>query len=166
MRSVDGCTTAAAIGDVIALLPLWTFLLLQRRVPAVAYVFLFPVFLWFLLGGFNLEGNMQAEDELSEETQVWLQQVEDEQHAIMALGFVKGVAFYYGETANLCKVMATLWCCWSGGKLKRVTVAHMCEHVCTCVSMCEHAVIYRFGVLFRYAVRASQNPVSTSTGSP
>mmetsp|Transcript_26221 Transcript_26221/g.83283 ORF Transcript_26221/g.83283 Transcript_26221/m.83283 type:complete len:151 (-) Transcript_26221:45-497(-) len=115
MRSVDGCTTAAAIGDVIALLPLWTFLLLQRRVPAVAYVFLFPVFLWFLLGGFNLEGNMQAEDELSEETQVWLQQVEDEQHAIMALGFVKGVAFYYGETANLCKVMATLRCCWSGG---------------------------------------------------
>ena len=34
----------------------------------------------------------------------------------------------------------------------------MCEHVCTCVSMCEHAVIYRFGVLFRYAVTCLEPP--------
>ena len=34
----------------------------------------------------------------------------------------------------------------------------MYEHVCTCVSMCEHAVIYRFGVPFRYAVTCLEPP--------
>ena len=44
------------------------------------------------------------------------------------------------------------------------------QHVWTCVSMCGHAVIYRFGVhtgyLFGIRSPASQSPVSTSPGSP
>ena len=59
----------------------------------------------FLLGGFNLEGNVVVLDdpdmhEQSEWTEQFLLQVEEEKRAIEELPFVKSVGFTYGETAN------------------------------------------------------------------
>ena len=87
--------------------------------PRVAQTWTGPVFLCifivFLLGGFNLEGNVINEPDLhaqSEMTEQWLLQVEEEKRAIEELPFVRCVSFTYGETANANKVLATVSCCW------------------------------------------------------
>lgn len=108
---VDGCRTAVRA-------VLW-----QRKSLSVVGLVFLCVFVEFLRGGFNLEGNM--EQPLTEEAELWLAAVEAEQRAIEALPFVKSVTFTYGETANLCKVLGTVWCCWqpSRGSFKQVAVA-------------------------------------------
>ena len=81
----------------------------RKSLTVVGLVFL-CVFIEFLRSGFNLEGNM--EEPLTEEAELWLAAVEEEQRAIEALPFVKSVSFHHGDTANLCQVLATVWCCW------------------------------------------------------
>ena len=87
------------------------------------------IFIMFLLGGFNLEGNVVVLDdpdmhEQSEWTEQFLLQVEEEKRAIEELPFVKSVGFTYGETANANKVLATVWCCWEASRLfKQIAMA-------------------------------------------
>ena len=89
----------------------------MRPLRTTAFVFL-CLFVVFLLSGFNLEGNMQPEMEAGNETlpadDEWLLQVEAEKRGLEELPYVKEVGFVYGDTANLCKVLATVWCCWDG----------------------------------------------------
>ena len=60
------------------------------------------------------------------EAEVWLQQVEEQKRLIEALPVVKRLDFFCDDdNQNLNKVEATLWCCWAGGRLKRVKEA--CE---------------------------------------
>ena len=55
------------------------------------------------------------------ETEVWLQQVEEQKRLIEALPVVKRLDFFCDDNnQNLNKVEATLWCCWAGGRLKRI----------------------------------------------
>jgi hypothetical protein len=88
----------------------------MRPLRTTAFVFL-CLFVVFLLSGFNLEGNMQPEMEAGNETlpadDEWLLQVEAEKRGLEELPYVKEVGFVYGDTANLCKVLATVWCCCS-----------------------------------------------------
>ena len=84
------------------------------------------IFVVFLLGGFNLEGNMVDEAEPhapSEWTEQFQEQVAEEQRAVEALPFVKSVGFTYGGTANANKVLATVWCCWEGRSLLQLMAA-------------------------------------------
>ena len=103
-------------------------MMLRRPLKTTVAVFL-CIFIVFLLSGFNLEGNVDTAT--GKQTQVpanedpWVLAVEAEKRAIEEMAFVKEVRFNYGHTANLCKVFATVWCCWDSGsrKLKKVTVA-------------------------------------------
>ena len=63
---------------------------------------------------------------LSDAVKQWLLALEEQVRLIDALPFVRtgSVTFYESDkAANLNKVEATTWCCWSGGKAKRVMVA-------------------------------------------
>lgn len=102
--------------------------MLRTPLKITTVVFL-CMFIVFLSSGFNLEGNMDIDMEkqtqpLADDDQ-WLLDVEAETRAIEEMPFVKAVSFNYGETANSCKVFATLWCCWDSGRksLRKVPVA-------------------------------------------
>jgi len=99
----------------------WAAMRPRKSLTVVGLVFL-CIFIQFLRGGFNLEGNM--EEPLTEEAELWLAAVEAEQRAIEALPFVKSVGYTYGEIANNAKVLATVWCCWqpSRSSFKQVAV--------------------------------------------
>ena len=64
---------------------------------------------------------------LTEETEQWLAAVDEERRAIEALPFVKSVCFNYGDTANLCKVLGTVWCCWQSSRASFKQVAVACH---------------------------------------
>ena len=105
----------------------WAVRLPRMRLTVTAFVFM-CVFTLFLRRGFNLEGNM--EEPLTEEAEQWLVAVEEEQRAIDKLPFVKSVGFSYHDTANLSKVVATVWCCWESSRssFKQVKVGLHLEH--------------------------------------
>ena len=121
---VLSCVALPTVGIVPALLWLLSVGLLSAARSLVgwrdwrwrsSYLVFMSVFIFFLMSGFNLEGNMDMECNeqlLSEDHENWVQAVEAEQRAIEELPFVKSVAFHYGNTANDCKVLATVWCCW------------------------------------------------------
>ena len=92
--------------------------MLRKPLKTTVAVFL-CIFIVFLLSGFNLEGNMDRD---ATDDNQWLLAAEAETRAIEEMPFVKEVSFNYGETANECKVFATLWCCWDSGRksLKKV----------------------------------------------
>ena len=102
--------------------------MLRRPLKTTVAVFL-CIFIVFLLSGFNLEGNMDMDAEKQTQPPAdddqWLLAVEAEKRAIEEMPFVKDVTFHYGETANLCKVFGTVWCCWDNGsrRLKKVCVS-------------------------------------------
>jgi hypothetical protein len=73
----------------------WAVMRPRKSLTAVGLVFL-CIFIQFLRGGFNLEGNM--EEQLTEEAEMWLAAVEAEHRAIEALPFVKSV----GCRSTLC----------------------------------------------------------------
>ena len=101
--------------------------MLRRPLKTTVAVFL-CIFIVFLLSGFNLEGNMDIDMETQAaqpaEDEAWLLAVEAKKHAIEQLPYVKAVTFSYGETANLCKVFASVWCCWENSRrtFKQVAV--------------------------------------------
>ena len=58
------------------------------------------------------------------EQDIWLLELEEAKRLVEALRVVKSVElFFHDATPNLNKVEATLWCCWSSGRPKRVQVA-------------------------------------------
>lgn len=58
------------------------------------------------------------------EQDAWLLELEEAKRLIEALRVVKSVElFFHDADPNLNKVEATLWCCWSSGRLKRVKMA-------------------------------------------
>jgi hypothetical protein len=62
--------------------------------------------------------------EFDEGTELWLQELEMTKRLIEELPVVRDVTFYYHEDdPNLNYIQATLWCCWSGGRLKRLKEA-------------------------------------------
>jgi hypothetical protein len=62
--------------------------------------------------------------ELDEGTELWLQELETTKRLIEELPVVRDVTFFYHEDdPNLNYIQATLWCCWSGGRLKRLKEA-------------------------------------------
>lgn len=104
--------------------------MLRRPLKVAAFVFL-CLFIVFLSSGFNLEGNMDIDMEKQAappaEDEAWLLAVEAETRAIEQLPYVKAVAFSYGETANLCKVFASVWCCWENSRRTFRKVAVSCD---------------------------------------
>ena len=62
---------------------------------------------------------------LSNATEQWLLQLEEQVRLIEALPFVKGQVKFYDsdKSANLNKVEAVTWCCWGAGQFKRVMLA-------------------------------------------
>ena len=53
---------------------------------------------------------------VSEATEAWLDTLEEEKRLIEQFDVVKSIDFIIGETANLTKVKATLWCCWEASR--------------------------------------------------
>ena len=104
--------------------------MLRRPLKTTVAVFL-CIFIVFLLSGFNLEGNMDMDAEKQTQPPAdddqWLLAVEAEARAIEQLPYVKAVAFSYGETANLCKVFASVWCCWENSRRTFKQVAVSCD---------------------------------------
>ena len=106
--------------------------MLRRPLKVVAFVFL-CLFIVFLSSGFNLEGNMDIDIDMEKqaappaEDEAWLLAVEAETRAIEQLPYVKAVAFSYGETANSCKVFASVWCCWENSRRTFKLVAVSCD---------------------------------------
>lgn len=107
------CSTAPRLG-----------MMLRRSLRPASLVFL-CIFILFLLAGFNLEGNVETE--LPEALEQWATLVEAEKRAIEELPFVKSVAFHYGDTANLNKVIATVWCCWQPSRQSFMQVPMACH---------------------------------------
>lgn len=100
------CLTSCLMALLISLVhvPTRSVAMLRASSTWTRLVFL-CIFIMFLLGGFNLEGNVVVLDdpdmhEQSEWTEQFLLQVEEEKRAIEELPFVKSVGFTYGETAN------------------------------------------------------------------
>ena len=104
--------------------------MLRRPFKVAKFVFL-CLFIVFLSSGFNLEGNMDIDMETQAaqpaEDEAWLLAVEAKKHAIEQLPYVKAVTFSYGETANLCKVFASVWCCWENSRRTFKQVAVSCD---------------------------------------
>ena len=86
------------------------------------------------MGGFNFDSTLgypgegpptevpeSISDIFSPETEVWLNELEEEKRLIEQLPVVMSVEFVIGETSNLTKVKAVLSCCWdqSSRKFKR-----------------------------------------------
>ena len=66
----------------------------------------------------------ETEAPLTAEQQAWLLQLEEAKRLVEALPVVKSVELFFDDDdTNLNKVEATLWCCWSTNRLKRVKVA-------------------------------------------
>ena len=107
------CSTAPRLG-----------MMLRRSLRPASLVFL-CIFILFLLAGFNLEGNVETE--LPEALEQWATLVEAEKRAIEELPFVKSVAFHYGDTANLNKVIATVWCYWQPSRQSFMQVPMACH---------------------------------------
>ena len=135
---ISGSLAAGAVASMLAPCVCWLLMMLlistacrigaacrgtwpMRPLRTTAFVFL-CLFVVFLLSGFNLEGNMEPEMEAGNETlpadDEWLLQVETEKRSLEELPYVKEVSFVYGDTANLCKVGVSVWCCLdkSGGR--------------------------------------------------
>ena len=88
---------------------------------------------------------------VSEATEAWLDALEEEKRLIEQLPVVKSVDFIIGETANLTKVKATLWCCWEPGRSRLKEIHEACTEDNRKPSLLEAARAMRAKILEKHA---------------